>query len=117
RNIATVIKIVEHAELPGEFVLIRSDVLTVHGQPGIPVRSRDVTEDLIVSAIFLDDVDDVANPVFAGGEGHAITVAASGIGFGDLRGESRKVSRQIRENETRQRAVNARGSVRKFGLA
>ena len=85
-DVAAVVEVVEDAELAGEFVLIRGDVFTVHGYFGVAVGFGEVAKELIVGAIFLDDVNDVVNLVFAGGEWYAINVALGGIGFGDESG-------------------------------
>ena len=94
-DIAAIVEIVQDPELAREFVLIRGDVSTVHGERRIAVRFRDVAEDLIVRPIFLDDVDDVVNRVLAAGERNAIAVTASCVGLQDLRRVSGKSGRQI----------------------
>ncbi len=83
-NVATSIEIIEDAELTSELVLIGRDVLTVHRQGRIAIACAEITEDLVVGAIFFDDVDDVPDLVLTGGEADAVGIAARGVGFGDL---------------------------------
>src|ERR1700719_4904974 len=68
-DIAAVIKIVQNSKLFGESVLIRCNVLTVHGQTRIGIAWFKVAKNLIVSPIFLDDVDHMANGIGAAGKG------------------------------------------------
>ena len=82
RNVAAVVEIVEDAELASELVLVGGDVLAVHGEAWIAVGFGKIAEDLIVGAIFLEDVNNVMDFVFAGGEGDVIDVALRGIGLG-----------------------------------
>ena len=58
-DFSTVVEIVEHAELQGELVLVGRDVGAVHGERAVAVADFQVAEDLIVGAIFFDDVDHV----------------------------------------------------------
>src|SRR5258708_35317739 len=51
-NFSAVVEVVEHAELQGQFVLVRSDVGSVHGERGVAVADRQIAEDLIVGTIF-----------------------------------------------------------------
>ena len=83
-NVATIIEIIEDAELTSELVLIGRDVFAVHRQGWIAIADAEITEDLVVSAIFFNDVDDVMDLVLPGGEGDAVGIAAHGVGFGDL---------------------------------
>src|SRR5208337_1462853 len=62
-NFATVVEVVKDAELPRQFVLVGRDVFAIHHQRGIAVGLADVAEELVVGAVFLDDVDDVLNGV------------------------------------------------------
>ena len=52
---------IEHDELLGERVLVRRDVAAVDHERAVAVAARQVTEDLVVGAILLDDIDDVPN--------------------------------------------------------
>src|SRR6185437_7462988 len=74
---AGVVKIIEHAVLQGELVLIGRDGCAVHGQSGIAIADRpavllEIPEDLVVGAVFLDDVDHVLDGVAAAGEGERL---------------------------------------------
>ena len=67
-DFAGVVKIVEHAELQGQLMQVGRDVFAEHGQAGVAVADAlavllQVAEDLIVGAVFLDDVDDVLDAV------------------------------------------------------
>src|SRR5262249_33222360 len=83
-DVATVVEIVENAELAGELGLVWRDVFAIHGEGGSNVRALGVAKDLIVGAVFLDDVNHVMNFVFAGGEGDTIAVTARGVHVHDL---------------------------------
>ena len=67
-DLAAVVEIVEHSELQSEFVLVGSDVGAVHGERGIAVADFQIAEDLVVGAVFLDDVDHVLDRILAAGE-------------------------------------------------
>ena len=68
-DLAGVEKIIEHTELESQLMLVGGDGLAIHGQAGVAVAHRlsillEVAEDLIVGAVFLDDVDDVLDAVW-----------------------------------------------------
>ena len=56
---AAAIEVVEQRELAGQGVQVRRDLLSEHHQLGLSPALFDIAEDLIVGAVFLDDVDDV----------------------------------------------------------
>src|SRR5262249_14218134 len=58
-DVATVVEIVENAELFSELVQVRSDVLAVHSERWVGFTEADVAENLIEGAIFLNHVNDV----------------------------------------------------------
>src|SRR6266436_2963612 len=114
-NVATIIEIIEHAVLTSELVLIGRDVLPVHRQGWIAIAGAEITENLVVGAIFSDDVDDVPDLVLTGGEADAVGIAAGGVGFGDLLRERRQICRQVCKGDARERAVNHSWRVRITG--
>ena len=59
---AGTINIIEQDELMRQLVLVGGDPLPKHAERGIAVTLWQITEYLIVGAVFLDDVDDVADP-------------------------------------------------------
>src|SRR5580700_7082581 len=67
-NFSAVVEIVEHAELPGELVLVRSDVGAIDGERRVAVADLQIAEDLIKGAVLFDDVDDVLDGIVAAGE-------------------------------------------------
>ena len=83
-NFAAIVEVVEHAKLLGQRVLVRSDVRAIHGDGRVAVADAEIAEDLIVGAVFLDDVNHVADFVFAGREGNAIGIAAAGVTIGEF---------------------------------
>ncbi len=64
-NFSAIVEIIKHAELQRELVLIGRDVGAVEGDGGIAVADFQVAENLIVSAVFFDDVDDVLDGIRA----------------------------------------------------
>src|SRR6185437_16150889 len=78
-------EVVEHAELERELVLVGRDGRAVHGERGIAVADgvailNEVAEDLVVGAVFLDDVDDVLDGVGARREGDVLLGGLHAIG-------------------------------------
>ena len=56
---AGAIGVIEQHELAHHLVLVRRDALAEDAERGVAVAFLDVTEDLVVGAVFLDDVEDV----------------------------------------------------------
>ena len=66
------IEVIEQDEVAGEFVMIRRDAFGEETEFGIAVALRQVAEDLVVGAVFLDDIEavfDRAGGTDAGGDG------------------------------------------------
>src|SRR5438309_11291520 len=97
RNGSAIVKVIEYAKLSCERVLVWCDVLAIHGDGGITVADAKIAEDLIVRAVFLDDVNHVANLVFAIRKRHAIRVASAGISFRYFRRICSQMSGNIRK--------------------
>ena len=97
RNVSAIIKIIEYAKLFCERVLVWCDVRAIHGDGGITVADAKIAEDLIVRAVFLDDVNHVTNLVFASRKRHAIRVSSAGISFRDFFRVCIQMSENIRE--------------------
>ena len=116
-DIATIVEIVEDAELASESVLIGRDVFAVHDERRIAVGGGDIAEDLIVGTIFLDDVDDVMNFLFTGGEADFVGIAAQGVHFRDLVRVGREIRRNACEWNAGERAVHHGGIVGIAGTA
>ena len=57
--LAVNIEIVQEHELPGQRVVIRGNALGKNAQPRLAVALRNIAENLVVGAVFLDDVDAV----------------------------------------------------------
>src|SRR5258707_14050866 len=93
-DIAAVIEIIEHSKLFREGMLIRSDFRSVHGDSWIAVADPEIAKNLIERAVFLDDVNNVANVVFTRSEWNMVNVAADGVAIRRVF----RVSRQIRWN-------------------
>src|ERR1700756_3638087 len=68
RNFSAIVKVVEHAELQRELVLVGCDVFAVHGKRGIAVADLQVSQNLVVGSIFLDDVKHVLERILSTGE-------------------------------------------------
>src|SRR5882762_10977644 len=94
-NLAAVVEVIEDSKLTSELVLVGRDVLAIHRQRRIAIAGAEITEDLVVRAIFFDDVNDVVNFVLAGGEANAISITAHSVGFGNLFCEGGEICRQI----------------------
>src|ERR1700737_2057793 len=101
-HVAAIIEIVEDAELTGEFVLVGSDILAVHGQRAIAVASAEIAEDLIVSTILFNNVNHVMDFVFTAGKSYPVRIAAYSVGFGDLFCVSLELCRQVGKRDARQ---------------
>ena len=76
-DFARVVEVVKHAKLQRELVLVRSNVGAVHCQAFVAIANGlavllEISEDLIVGAVFLDDVDDMLDGRFAAGEGYLL---------------------------------------------
>ena len=67
-------------------MLVGSDVGSVHGEGAVAVADGQVSEDLIVSTVFFQDVDDVANRVRTGLEVDLAGIGAEKIALFDLTG-------------------------------
>src|SRR5215469_1046485 len=78
-NFSTVVEIVEYAELQCELVLVGRDVCTVHCERRIAVADFQVTENLIVGAILLHDVNDMLDRILPAGEGNRAGIAVEQI--------------------------------------
>jgi len=111
-DVAAVIEIIENAELASKLVLVRSDVLAIHGERRIAVTDSQIAEHLIVGAILLDDVDDVADFVSAAREDYPIGIAAQRVSFRNLLGIGGKICPQLSWRDARKRPMNQRGTVR-----
>ena len=85
---AAAIGIIEQDEIANQLVLIRGDSLAKNAEGWIAFALREIAQDLVVSAIFFDDVDDVrdrARFADAFGDGDRFLVGAwllKGIGDG-----------------------------------
>ena len=64
-NFAGIVKIVEHAKLQRQLVLIGRDVCAVKSERRIAVAYFKVTKNLVVGAVFFDDVNHVMNGIRA----------------------------------------------------
>src|SRR5215470_2236551 len=84
RNFSAVVKIVEHSELQSELMFVGRNVSAVHGQRGIAVSDWKVAENLIVGAVFFQNIDDVADGILAAGEGEVSGVGVKKVVFFDL---------------------------------
>ncbi len=67
-NFSAVVEIVEHAELQRQLVLVGRDVGAIHGEGRIAVAGLQIAENLVVGAVFFDDVDHVLDGILAAGE-------------------------------------------------
>src|SRR6476620_2017762 len=65
RNFPAVVKIIQHAELQRQLMLVRGNVLPIKSQRGISIAHFQVTEYLVIGAIFFDDIDHVADRIGA----------------------------------------------------
>ena len=97
RNVAAIVKVIEYAKLFRERVLVWSDICSIHRDRGVAISNAKIAEDLIVRAVFLDDVNHVTNLVFAIRKRHAIRVASAGISFRDFFCICSQMSGNIRE--------------------
>ena len=61
RDFSAIVKVVEHAKLQCQLVLVGSDVVPIKSKRRIPVAYFQVAEHLVIRAILFDDVDHMAN--------------------------------------------------------
>ena len=101
RNVAAIVKVIEYAKLFCERVLVWCDVGAIHGDGGITVADAKIAEDLIVRAVFLDDVNHMTNVVFPGCKRHTIRVPAAGVSFRGFFRVRRQICGNIREWHSR----------------
>src|SRR5215469_12005614 len=98
-------------------MLVRRDVLAIHGERGIAVADRvavrgEVAEELIVGAVLFDDVDDVLDAAAGCSlEGDAFLRGTHAVGFENLIGELREGLADRVEIEGGNRSVKKRGYV------
>jgi len=90
-DIAAVIEIIEHSKLLREGMLVRSDFRSVHGDGWVAVADSEIAKNLIERAVFLDDVNHVANVVFTGSERNMVHVAADGVAIRSVLSVSRQI--------------------------
>ena len=65
-------------------MLVGSDVFTIHAERGIAISRFEIAEDLIVGAIFFDDVNHVANGILPARKLKLAGICAQEIVFFDL---------------------------------
>src|SRR5271156_3664159 len=63
---SAVIKIVEHTELQSQLVLVGRDVSPVKRQRWIAIAHFEIAKDLIVRAVFFDDINHVLDGILTG---------------------------------------------------
>src|SRR5262249_22163416 len=59
RDVPIAVQVVEQDELVGQLVVVRRDLLAAHHEALVAVAAGNVAENLVVSAVFVDDVQDV----------------------------------------------------------
>src|SRR5579862_15122 len=111
RNFSTVVKIVEHAELQSQLVLIRSDIGAVERERGVAVPRLQVAENLIVGAIFFNYVDDMLNGILAVWELKRSGIVMQQVVSLDGAGEFFEVAEGRRNIQPGNRATQQRGNV------
>ena len=104
-DFSAVIEIIKDAELQSELVQVGSDVLAVHHQRGISVAGFDIAKDLIVGAIFLEDVDHVTDGIGTLSEVDAAGVALEEVVLLNLASECGEVLFRVGYFQARQRSV------------
>src|ERR1700691_2650358 len=115
-NLSTVVEIVEHAELQCQFVLVRSDVGAVHGERGGAVAGFHVSQNLVVGAIFFDDVNNVLDGILAAGELNRPRFAVQQVIVLNQASEFFKLIKSGGNAEPRNRSAQQRGNVRMLAV-
>ena len=116
-DFAGVEEVIEHTKLQGELVQVGSNGFAIDGQAGVAIADRlavllQVTEDLIVGAVFLDDVDDVLDLVRRTiGEGDLFVGSLHAIGLDNGGRPLRQVLVDLGGIKRSQRAVEQRPDV------
>ncbi len=116
RHLAAVVEVVEDAELPGQFMFVRRNLLAIHHQRRIAIALRNVAKDLIVSAVFLDDVDDVMNRIIAVLEADLSRAVRQPITANDFGRKLLSVAFRLHPVHSRNGAVEQRCDVADAGL-
>src|SRR5450755_2562266 len=104
-DVPAVIKVVEHSELQGEFVLVGRNLSAVHGQRRIAVAGWQIAEDLVVGAIFSENVDDMPNRIPAACELNLARIGVEQIVFFNLPRVSGKILIDFAEVQPLDRAA------------
>src|SRR5258705_11029412 len=100
-DIAAVIEIIEHAKLFRQGMLVRSDFCSVQGDGWVAVADPEIPEDLVERAVFLNDVNHVANLVFTGSKRNTIGISAGGVSIRCLFRVSGQIRCKVLQGQTR----------------
>ena len=85
---AGAVSVIEQGELMNQLVLIRRDLFAENAEGRVAVALRDVAKDLVVAAVFLDNIYDVINGARA---------TRFGTGRGGSPGRAGRAARASRE--------------------
>jgi len=61
RNMPVAIEIIQQDEIIDQFVMIRSDFFTKKNQRRVAIAARNITENLVVSPVLLNDIKHMLN--------------------------------------------------------
>ena len=96
-----VIEVVERDEVSRQVVLIRRVRLSKLGQIRIAIADFQVTQNLVVGPVFLDDEDDVLDPLTHGRHDRGV-IGAIGVGEPVVQGYLRRQRRELRRVRARE---------------
>src|SRR5690348_5456408 len=92
-------------------MLVGSDVFAEHGERGITIAGLQVAQDLIIGAVFLDDVDDMLNRILPGVEHNLPRIALHQIALLRLESEAGKLRLNLAHADPSDRPVQESGDV------
>src|SRR5579862_2230872 len=117
RNLATVVEIVQDAELQCYLVQIWSDVGTVHGKRGIAIANLQVTEHLVVSTISFENVDCVADRIGCSCEMNLGWIRVQQIALLHAPSKVWQLFVDVRKSEPRNRAIEQCRNIRMLAVS
>ena len=112
RNISAVVKVVQDPELQGQLVFVGSNARSVHSQRGIAVARSQVAEDLVVGAVFFQNVDDVPDWIPSAGKRNLLRINVNKVIFFNLACVDGQVSVNLFPAEPLNRPSDQRRNIR-----
>ena len=84
RDVPAVVEVVQHPELQGQFVLVGGNLSSIHRQGGIAIARSQIAEDLVVGAIFFQNVDYMPDRILTSGKLNLVSFSVQQVIFFNL---------------------------------